>query len=81
MTDWGEVVILPPEFVDEIRNEPKLSFGIAAMQARLFLILEIRSLQDSDPLCRTTTRIYPVSKQLPLLVDPTNLFKLWPESS
>ncbi|KAF9773798.1 hypothetical protein IL306_008326 [Fusarium sp. DS 682] len=32
MTDWGEVLILPPEFADEIRNDPRLSFSKAAMQ-------------------------------------------------
>ncbi|KAJ3548702.1 hypothetical protein NM208_g877 [Fusarium decemcellulare] len=32
MTDWGEVLILPPEFADEIRNDPRLSFARAAMQ-------------------------------------------------
>lgn len=37
LTDWGEVVILPPTFADEIRNEPKLSFAIAAVQVRTIL--------------------------------------------
>ncbi|KAG4271066.1 hypothetical protein FPRO04_11294 [Fusarium proliferatum] len=32
ITDWGEVLILPPEFADEIRNDPRLSFSKAAMQ-------------------------------------------------
>ncbi|KAF4341567.1 putative cytochrome P450 monooxygenase (lovA) [Fusarium beomiforme] len=32
MTDWGEVLILPPQFADEIRNDPRLSFSRAAMQ-------------------------------------------------
>ncbi|KAI8648050.1 Gibberellin cluster-C20-oxidase [Fusarium sp. Ph1] len=31
ITDWGEVLILPPEFADEIRNDPRLSFSKAAM--------------------------------------------------
>lgn len=29
ITDLGEVVMLPPELGDEIRNEPKLSFSAA----------------------------------------------------
>ncbi|KAI5858276.1 cytochrome P450 [Durotheca rogersii] len=29
LMDIGEVVVLPPEFIDEIRNEPNLSFGEA----------------------------------------------------
>ncbi|CVL02157.1 gibberellin cluster-C20-oxidase [Fusarium mangiferae] len=32
ITDWGEVLILPPDFADEIRNDPRLSFSKAAMQ-------------------------------------------------
>ncbi|CZS79476.1 unnamed protein product [Fusarium graminearum] len=32
ITDWGEVLILPPEFADEIRNDPRPSFSKAAMQ-------------------------------------------------
>lgn len=32
LSDWGELLILPPEFAEEIRNEPKLSFGLAAMR-------------------------------------------------
>ncbi|KIL86301.1 hypothetical protein FAVG1_10699 [Fusarium avenaceum] len=32
MTDWGEVLILPPQFAAEIRNDPRLSFSKAAMQ-------------------------------------------------
>ncbi|KAG6040946.1 hypothetical protein E4U41_006537 [Claviceps citrina] len=31
-TDWGDVLVLPPEFANEIRNDPRLSFGKAAMQ-------------------------------------------------
>lgn len=31
-TDLGEVVMLPPALADEIRNEPKLSFGGALLQ-------------------------------------------------
>jgi hypothetical protein len=34
ITDWGEVLILPPDFADEIRNDPRLSFSKAAMQVR-----------------------------------------------
>jgi hypothetical protein len=29
ITDLGEVVILPPELADELRNEPRLSFSAA----------------------------------------------------
>ena len=29
VTDLGEVVMLPPELADEIRNEPNLSFSAA----------------------------------------------------
>lgn len=34
ITDSGEVVILPPELGDEVRNEPKLSFSAAAAIVR-----------------------------------------------
>ncbi|KAI1490402.1 cytochrome P450 [Biscogniauxia mediterranea] len=34
ITDLGEVVILPSEFIDEIRNEPKLSFSGGLEQER-----------------------------------------------
>jgi hypothetical protein len=34
ITDLGEVVILPPELADEIRNEPKLSFSAAVAIVR-----------------------------------------------
>ncbi|KAG6125820.1 hypothetical protein E4U12_006980 [Claviceps purpurea] len=31
-TDWGNVLVLPPTFADELRNDSRLSFGKAAMQ-------------------------------------------------
>lgn len=30
--DFGEVLVLPPSLADEIRNEPKLSFGAATAE-------------------------------------------------
>lgn len=30
--DFGEVLVLPPSLADEIRNEPKLSFGAATSE-------------------------------------------------
>lgn len=36
ITDLGEVVILPPELADEIRNENRLSFSAAAMVVSSF---------------------------------------------
>ncbi|KPM36217.1 hypothetical protein AK830_g10361 [Neonectria ditissima] len=32
LTDWGELLILPPRFADEIRNDTRLSFAEAAKQ-------------------------------------------------
>jgi hypothetical protein len=37
LTDWREMLILPPTFADEIRNDPKLSLGIATMQVTTIL--------------------------------------------
>jgi hypothetical protein len=36
ITDLGEVVILPPELGDEVRNEPKLSFSAAVAIVRYY---------------------------------------------
>lgn len=67
ITDWGEVLILPPEFADEIRNDPRLSFSKAAMQVSTtsntmdFLTSERTTLRY-----RTTMLEYLDSRLLPL---------------
>ena len=39
LTDWGDTIILPGEFANEIRNEPKLSFAGATRQVRIVCLL------------------------------------------
>ena len=78
LTDWGEVLILPPTFADEIRNEPKLSFSKAAVQVRAVLSRSMiyNFFRSSNLTSRTTTGIYLVLKPLASLAAQTSLFRL-----
>ncbi|KAF4472123.1 putative cytochrome P450 monooxygenase (lovA) [Fusarium albosuccineum] len=89
MTDWGEVLILPPEFADEIRNDPRLSFARAAMQpAILDIIARISSrIYLGEQLCRNedwlritktyTTNFYTASTNLRMFPRSLRFLAHW----
>ncbi|KAI5923216.1 cytochrome P450 [Camillea tinctor] len=59
ITDFGEVVILPSKFMDEIRNEPKLSFvGGIAQDGTIHIpgFEPFRELSDPSALVQTMTK-------------------------
>lgn len=52
-TDWGEALVLPPEFVNELKSHPDLDFQLVAQDVRssstwvVMLSTVLTSLQDS----------------------------------
>ncbi|KAF4429605.1 gibberellin cluster-C20-oxidase [Fusarium austroafricanum] len=72
MTDWGEVLILPPEFADEIRNDPRLSFSKAAMQdnhAEIPGFETVRLVGREDQLIQKVARKQ-LTKHLSAVIEP-----------
>ncbi|KAM0417033.1 hypothetical protein ACHAPT_012999 [Fusarium lateritium] len=72
MTDWGEVLILPPEFADEIRNDHRLSFARAAMQdnhAGIPRFETVRLVGRDDQLIQKVARKY-LTKHLSMVIEP-----------
>ncbi|KAI1877566.1 hypothetical protein JX265_003574 [Neoarthrinium moseri] len=75
LTDWGEVIILPPEFADEIRNDPRLSFGEAAMQdnhAGIPGFETVRLVGRTDQLIQTVARKH-LTKHLSMVIEPLSM--------
>ncbi|GAO19703.1 uncharacterized protein UV8b_06094 [Ustilaginoidea virens] len=72
LSDWGELLILPPEFAEEIRNEPKLSFGLAAMRdnhANIPGFETVRIVGRDDQLLQAVARKH-LTKHLAKAIEP-----------
>ncbi|KAH6956090.1 cytochrome P450 monooxygenase [Fusarium avenaceum] len=72
MTDWGEVLILPPQFAAEIRNDPRLSFSKAAMQdnhAGIPGFETVRLVGSDDQLIQRVARKQ-LTKHLTAVIEP-----------
>ncbi|KAF5024595.1 hypothetical protein F66182_3358 [Fusarium sp. NRRL 66182] len=54
LTDWGELLILPPRFADEIRNDNRLSFAKAATGLRFVHRRDSRAAIQRNLVCGET---------------------------
>ncbi|KAK1977660.1 cytochrome P450 [Colletotrichum cereale] len=92
-TEWGEVVVLPPAFIQELRNDPRLDFGDSAIDDQHGYIPGFDPLAG-DPAIVTAIKKYltkalakltkPISEEATLvlrhvLTDSTNWHQIVPQ--